>query len=195
MRIVGGSLRGRRLAAPPGTAIRPTSDRAREGLFNRLVHGAFSGDGTSSVMGATVLDAFCGTGALGLEALSRGAAHATFLDRDPAAILCTSQNIEALEVVAQTTVLRSDATTPPGPSPASAPCDLVFMDAPYAQDVSEVALGALAAAGWMTPGALCVCETETGDHAPDEVPGFTVLDTRTYGKAQFTFLRYDPDSS
>jgi len=193
MRIVGGSLRGRRLAAPPGNAIRPTSDRAREGLFNRLVHGAFSNDGTSSVAGASVLDAFCGTGALGLEALSRGAAHATFLDRDPAAILCTSENIEALGVVAQTIVLRGDATTPPqAPPRASASCDLIFMDAPYAQAVSGTALEALAAAGWMKPGALCVCETKTGDHAPDEAPGFTVLDSRTYGKAQFTFLRYDP---
>lgn len=191
MRIVGGSLRGRRLAAPPGTAIRPTSDRAREGLFNRLVHGAFSDDGTSSVSGAFVLDAFCGTGALGLEALSRGAAHATFLDRDPAAILCAGQNIEALDVVAQTTVLRGDATMPPqAPGQVSAPCTLIFLDAPYAEDVSAAALTALAAAGWMSAGALCVCETASGDHALDELPGFAHLDSRIYGKAQFTFLRY-----
>lgn len=187
MRIVGGSLRGRRLAAPPGDAIRPTSDRARESLFNRLVHGAFSADGTSSVAGATVLDACCGTGALGLEALSRGARYALFIDRDADAIACVKDNIAALGLDEAASVFRMDATRPRAAPQAAG---LVFLDAPYALDIGGAALSALAAQGWIAAGALCIGESVSTDDAPDAPAGFSRLDTRTYGKARFTCFRF-----
>ena len=189
MRIVGGSLRGRRLAAPPGGAVRPTADRAREALFNRLVHGAFSDDGASGVAGARVLDAFCGTGALGFEALSRGAAQAVFIDNDAAAIACVRTNIAALGVADRATVLRADAADPP---PAAGPCTLAFLDPPYAGNTIAAALPALAAAGWLAPGALCVAESAAKSPALQPPGGFETLDSRSYGKARFSFLRFSP---
>ena len=189
MRIVGGSHRGRRLAAPPGGAVRPTSDRAREALFNRLIHGAFSIDGASSVAGALVLDAFCGTGALGLEALSRGAAQAVFIDSDASAIACVRHNIAALGSGERATVVQADATCPPH---ATIACTLAFLDAPYAEDTIAGALPALAAAGWLAPGALCVAETAAKAPAMAAPHGFEALDERRYGKARFTFLRFGP---
>ncbi|MDE0703120.1 MAG: 16S rRNA (guanine(966)-N(2))-methyltransferase RsmD [Rhodospirillaceae bacterium] len=189
MRIVGGSLRGRRLAAPDGGAVRPTSDRAREALFNRMDHGAFSDDGTSSAAGAFVLDAFCGTGALGLEALSRGAAQAVFIDNDDDAIACVRTNIAALGVADRATVLRADATDPPR---AAAPCTLIFLDPPYAGNTIAAALPALAAAGWLAPGALCVAESAAKSPAPEPPAGFETLDSRSYGRARFCFLRFRP---
>ena len=190
MRIVGGSLRGRRLAAPPGGLVRPTSDRAREALFNRLVHGAFSDDGRSNVAGALVLDTFCGTGALGLEALSRGAGQAVFMDCDAAAIACVRRNIAAFGVAERATVLQADATNPPAASAIGA-CTLVFLDAPYDAALTAAALAALAAAGWLAPGALCVAETAATGPPPAAV-GFEMLDRRRYGKARFSFLRFRP---
>ena len=189
MRIVGGSLRGRKFEAPPGGAVRPTSARAREALFDRLVHGAFSGDGASGVAGARVLDAFCGAGALGLEALSRGAAQAVFLDNDAAAVACVRRNIAALGVGGRATVLPADATNPPR---AAAACTLAFLDAPYRADLTAPALAALAAAGWLAPGALCIAET-AAKAPPFAAPeNFETLDSRRYGKARFAFLRFRP---
>ncbi len=187
MRIVGGSLRGRRLAAPDGGAVRPTSERAREALFNRLDHGAFSDDGASSVAGARVLDAFCGTGALGLEALSRGAAQAVFVDSDAAAVAAARRNIAALGVAGRATVVRADAACPPRPPFAS---DLAFLDAPYRSGLTAPALAALAAAGWLAPGALCIAEIAAKSPAAAPPGGFETLDGRSYGKARFSFLRF-----
>ncbi len=190
MRIVGGSLRGRRLAAPPGDIVRPTSDRAREALFNRLVHGAFSDDGASSVADAGVLDAFCGSGAFGLEALSRGATRALFLDNDRESVACVRRNIAALGANGRATVVQADATKPPQ---APAACTLAFFDAPYAaEDLTAAALNAVAAAGWLAPGALCVAETAAAGRLPAAPDGFEALDRRSYGAARFSFLRYEP---
>ncbi len=189
MRIVGGSLRGRRLAALPGDAVRPTSDRAREALFNRLAHGAFSSDGASSVADALAVDAFCGTGALGLEALSRGAAQAVFIDSDAAAIACVRRNVAALGVEDRATVVQADATCPPGASFAGT---LAFLDAPYDADSTATALEALAAAGWFAPGALCIAETAAKAPPVTAPKDFETLDRRNYGKARFSFLRFAP---
>lgn len=189
MRIVGGSLRGRRLAAPDGGAVRPTSERAREALFNRLDHGMFSDDGASSVADALVLDAFCGTGALGLEALSRGAAQAVFLDSDAAAVAGVRRTIAAFGMADRATVVHADATCPPRPPFASA---LAFLDAPYDADLTAPALTALAAAGWLAPGALCIAETAAKSPVADPPEGFETLDGRSYGKARFAFLRFLP---
>ena len=194
MRIVGGSLRGRRLAAPPGGLVRPTSDRAREALFNRLDHGAFSDDGTSDVAGARVLDAFCGTGALGLEALSRGAAQAVFVDNDATAVACVRRNIAALGVAGRAAVVQADATCPPRPPPVGARAGaLAFLDAPYGgEDLTAAALAALAAAGWLAPGALCIAETAAKAPPFTAPERFETLDRRRYGAARFAFLRFRP---
>jgi 16S rRNA (guanine966-N2)-methyltransferase len=184
MRIVGGRLRGRALApVGPGDAaarLRPTADRTRESLFNLLEHGA-AGD---PVPGARVLDAFAGTGALGFEALSRGAAHATFLDTGRRALDLLARNAALLGVTAETAILRRDATRP-GAWPG-APHGLVFLDPPWGQGLGPAALAALGAGGWLAPGATVV----GGEAAPPAAPpGFAVLDRRRYGAAALTLLR------
>jgi len=186
MRIIGGKFRGRRLASPEDARIRPTSDRAREALFNILAHADLTPDGTSPLNGAAVLDACCGTGAMGLEALSRGAARATFVDSDPAALALVRATLGALGVTAQ--VLRVDVRHP---GRATEAASLVFLDPPYGEGIAAPALTALAAQGWIAPGALVVVESgPRDDFAPPD--GFTPVDSRRYGKARFALLRYAP---
>jgi 16S rRNA (guanine966-N2)-methyltransferase len=191
MRIVGGKHRGRPLAAPQGSEVRPTADRTRESLFNILEHGRFSADGTSPLRGAFVLDAFAGTGAVGFEALSRGAERLVAMDAQAEAIACIRANARTLGEVARVTLFQCDATKPPRPpaGPAGTPCGLVFLDPPYQSGLGLAALGALAAAGWIAPGAVCVLEIDKSEHgtAPD---GFTILDERRYGKAKLVFMRF-----
>lgn len=187
MRIVGGRHRGRKLFGPEdeNDALRPTSDRARESLFNILEHGRFSRDGTSLVRGAHVLDVFCGTGAFALEALSRGAASATLIDKDPAAIALAHRNLAVLGESTKARVLQTDATQPPRATTAHS---LVFLDPPYRSGLAGHALAALGAADWLAPEALCIIETERGE-AFTAPPGFTAVDERSYGRARFAFLR------
>src|SRR5262245_20730977 len=187
MRIVGGKHRGRKIEAPSGLDVRPTSDRAREALFNILIHGHLSADGTSPLPGARVLDAFAGSGALGLEALSRGAAHALFHDSDAKACAAIRSNAKALGKTANTTVIPADATKPP-PCPG-APCSIVFLDPPYSRDLAAPALTALAARGWIAEGAVCIVELaiDGGIILP---PDFTLLDDRRYGKARLLLVKY-----
>ena len=185
MRIVGGRLRGRALQAPRGRDLRPTADRVREAVFNILAHGIDGGDPE----GAGVLDVFAGVGGLGLEALSRGAAHVTFIDDNQAALDCIRQSAAAYGESANVTLLRFDATRPtPPPIAAGAPCTLAFFDAPYGSGLTAPALTALAARGWIAGGAVCVVEVAARE--PFEAPGgFETLDTRTYGAARIVFLR------
>ena len=182
MRIIAGKHRGTQLTAPEDRAIRPTSDRARESLYNVLAH-RYAGD----LAGARVLDVFAGTGALGLEALSRGASHVTFLDRSEAALPVIQANVRRLRAEGAATLLRGDALKPP--VNRGRPCSLVFLDPPYEEMVAEEALRALVDRGWIASGALCIVETaaKTDVAAPD---GFELLDTRSYGKAKITFLRH-----
>jgi 16S rRNA (guanine966-N2)-methyltransferase len=188
MRIVAGRHRGRRLLSPPGGTVRPTSDRAREALFNVLSHGEFAAAGIPFA-DATVLDAFAGTGALGLEALSRGAAEAVFIEQDREALAFLRKNIEALGEEARARVIAGDATRPPH---APSRCAVVFLDPPYRSGLAAPALKALAAAGWLVPNALAVIELAAREHfAPP--PGFTILDERVYGAARLAFLRHDYD--
>lgn len=179
MRIVAGLWRGRSLAAPKGEATRPTADRVRQALFDMLLHAPWAG--REAVVGASVLDAFAGTGALGLEALSRGAAQAHFLERDRDALAALRGNIAALKAPA--TVHQADATRPP----PGVPCRLVFLDPPYGQGLIERALPALALAGWLAPDALIVAET-----ARDEALALAAetLAERTHGAARITVLRW-----
>ena len=182
MRVVGGRLRGRPLAAPNGDAIRPTSDRTRESLFNILAHAY--GD---PVAGARVLDLFAGTGALGIEALSRGAAFALFIDEGAEARALIRQNIEALGLAAATRVFRRDATRL-GPAHPVAPFGLVFLDPPNRKGLAERALASLREGGWLLPDALAVVEeaADAGFVAPE---GFVELERRAYDDTAIAFLR------
>ena len=182
MRIIAGQHRGRRLAAPAGQATRPTADRVRQALFDMLWHAPWAG--RERVEDARVLDAFAGTGALGLEALSRGAAAATFLETDRAALAALRANIAACREEARCRVLPADATKPPR---APAPCDLVFLDPPYREGLMETALAGLSAAGWIAPGALVCAEYGVPPASPP--PGFALLTERAHGPALLLILR------
>jgi 16S rRNA (guanine966-N2)-methyltransferase len=187
VRIVAGSHRGRALVAPEGREVRPTSDRAREALFNILVHGGFGEGGGSILQGARVVDGFAGTGALGLEALSRGAAHATFIERDRAALAALRRNIAALKEEGRTRIVQADATAPP---PAAQPAILALLDPPYRSGLGAPALLALARGRWLASGALASLEIAARgeEFAPPE--GFTVEDERRYGAAKILLLRH-----
>jgi len=184
MRIVGGKHRGRRLVAPPGDNVRPTSDRAREALFDILSHGRLAADGIPFA-GAAVLDAFAGTGALGLEALSRGASEVVFFERDPEALTILRRNVASLGESDRAEILACDATRPPR---AGLRCAVAFLDPPYRSGLAAAALGAIAAAGWLAEDALAVIEVGAREEfAPPA--GFTHLDGRVYGAARLVFLR------
>ncbi len=183
MRVVGGRLRGQKLVAPGGNSVRPTSDKVRESIFNILAHGVDDFE----IEGARVVDLFAGTGALGCEALSRGAHFCLFVDDAPASRGLIRQNIENLELTGVTRVFRRDAARL-GPAGSVKPFNLLFADPPYGQALAERALAAAAEGGWLTPGAVCVVkERADADFAPPD--GFTLLDTRHYGDTAVHFLR------
>jgi len=184
VRIVAGRHRGRALAAPEGTAVRPTADRARQAVFDMLAHGP--GMAGKLLAGAKVLDAFAGTGAMGIEALSRGAAFAWFLETDPAALACIRGNLARIGETAHAKVIRADARNPPRPD---APATLAFLDPPYGQGLCVPALQALAAGAWLAMDAVVVVEHAAGDPV-DPPPEFAPFDTRRHGRAHFLFLRY-----
>jgi 16S rRNA (guanine966-N2)-methyltransferase len=181
MRIIAGAWRGRALAAPAGQVTRPTADRVRQALFDMLLHAPWGG--REVVEGARVLDAFAGTGALGLEALSRGAAHATFMERDRAALAALRANVASCGAGDHATVLVADATRPPATGVA---CRLAFLDPPYGQQFVPRALAALRAAGWLAPDALVVAETAAGEELPGEI---SPVANRMHGAAQVTVWR------
>ncbi|HEC14757.1 MAG TPA: 16S rRNA (guanine(966)-N(2))-methyltransferase RsmD [Rhodospirillales bacterium] len=185
MKIVGGKHRGRPLKALPGRATRPTSDRVREAVFNILEHGI---EGLA-LDGATVIDVFSGTGALGLEALSRGAARATFIDTNPEALNIVRKNAGSLGEGRNITALKLDAARlAPPPRAARAPCPLVFLDPPYDSELTNPALLSLSGKGWLAAGAVCVVEVASNE--PFESPAkFSVLDERVYGAARVVFLK------
>jgi 16S rRNA (guanine966-N2)-methyltransferase len=189
MRIIGGQRRGAKLSAPPGLALRPTAERTREAVFNILIHGIEDGDPA----GKNVLDVFAGIGAMGLEAISRGAAHATLIDSDQASMTAIRANIQQLGWQDRTTPLRADATlVGPPPMAANAPCDLVFLDPPYGSGLAGTALIKLAERGWIQNGAICVVEIAAKE--PFEAPdGFQNLDERRYGAARVVVLLHQAD--
>lgn len=192
MRIISGAYRGRTLIAPEGQATRPTSDRARQAVFNVLDHAAWA----PGLAGLRVIDLFAGSGALGLEALSRGAAFCLFVETDPAARGAIRDNVEGLggkgELFGRTRIHRRDATDLGlRPSSDGAPFDLAFLDPPYAKGLGERALAELAGGGWLSPGSLAVFERGSDEPAP-VTPQFEALDDRAYGAARVFFLRYAP---
>ncbi|MGD9657911.1 MAG: 16S rRNA (guanine(966)-N(2))-methyltransferase RsmD [Methylocystis sp.] len=183
MRIVGGVLRGRALSGPRSQAIRPTSERLRESVFDILAHRL--GDPVSN---ANVIDLFAGAGALGLEALSRGAARALFVDDGAEARALLRANIEALGLGGVTRIFRRDATKL-GAAPAGDKFSLAFLDPPYGKHLATPALAALIDGGWLMPGAVVVIE-ESAKERIDLPPGLSREDERRYGDTQFVFARY-----
>ncbi|WP_421722779.1 16S rRNA (guanine(966)-N(2))-methyltransferase RsmD [Bauldia sp.] len=182
MRIVGGETRGRRLVSPATLSIRPTSDRLRETLFDILLHRY-----SDPVTGARVLDLFAGTGALGLEALSRGADFALFVEEDATARGLIRRNIETVGATGTTKVYRRDATRL-GALSGLAPFSLVFADPPYAKGLGERALSAALGGGWLTPEALCILEERRSAEIA-EIEGLEVCETRPVGESQLVFLK------
>jgi 16S rRNA (guanine966-N2)-methyltransferase len=187
MRIVAGQYRGKALIAPEGHATRPTSDRARESIFNILEHAPWS----PGLRDSRIVDLFAGSGALGLEALSRWAAFALFVETDEAARGAIRDNIEALGLFGQTRIHRRDASDLGlRPSSAGPAFDLAFLDPPYGKGLGERCLAELEAHGWLKPGAVVVFER--GVEEPDiAVDGFELLDERTYGAARVLFLKLE----
>jgi 16S rRNA (guanine966-N2)-methyltransferase len=182
MRVVGGRLRGRTLATPKSQAIRPTADRLREALFNILTHAY--GD---PVDGARVLDLFAGTGALGIEALSRGAAFALFIDDGAEARALLRENVTTLGLGGASRIFRRDATKL-GPVHPLEPFTLAFFDPPYGQGLAEKALVSASAGNWLTRDALIVVEeaSKANFSAPE---GFIESERRRYDDTEFIFLR------
>jgi 16S rRNA (guanine966-N2)-methyltransferase len=183
MRIVGGQLRGRALAVPRTQAIRPTSDRLRESLFNILVHAY--GD---PVTGARVLDLFAGTGALGLEAISRGAAFALFVEDGAEARALIRENVATLGLGGSTRIFRRDATKLGAAHPVE-PFSLVFLDPPYRRGFAEAALESAQAGGWLAPDALIVVEEAADANFVVVPPAFSEIERRRYDDTELIFLR------
>lgn len=188
MRIVSGSLKGRAITAPEGQNTRPTSDRARQAVFNVLEHAAWA----EPLSGARVIDLYAGSGALGFEAISRGAAFALFVEIDEEARGAIRENADAWGLMGRTRVHRRSATDL-GVRPGSAgeAFDIAFLDPPYRKGLGEQTLARLLEGNWLKPGATVVFER--GSDEPEiETPGYERLDARDYGAARVLFLRVSP---
>ena len=183
MRIVAGKFKGREIKGPASGATRPTSDRVRESIFNILAHGIEG----FNLEDARVLDLFAGTGALGLEAISRGAKFCCFVDADAGARGVIRTNADVCGVIGQTRIWRRDATDL-GPCAPHTPYGLAFADPPYGKALGEKALTSVLEGGWLTTGGIVVLE-ETARSVVVEVPRLTLLDTREYGDTQVRFYR------
>jgi 16S rRNA (guanine966-N2)-methyltransferase len=184
MRVVGGKFRGRALVSPDHQGVRPTSDRVRESVFNILAHGIDGFD----IDGIRVLDLFAGTGALGLEAISRGAAYCLFVEDGAESRGLIRTNVEAFGLTGVTRIFRRDATSM-GPAGNMAGFSLAFLDPPYGKGFGELALRSLRDGQWLLPGAIAVWE-ERADVQAVWPEGYTELDRRTYGDTQVTFAKF-----
>jgi 16S rRNA (guanine966-N2)-methyltransferase len=184
MRIVAGRLKGRAIASPTHDGLRPTSDRVREAVFNVLTHGVPDFE----IEGVRVLDLFAGTGALGLEALSRGAAYCLFVEQDADARALIRENIEAFALTGVTRIFRRDATDL-GPAGRHDQFGLVLCDPPYGKGLGEKALAAAARGGWLRPGAIVVLEERKGV-AVALPEGFERIDRREWGDTQVVLARF-----
>ena len=184
MRIIGGTLGGRTLAAPADNRVRPTSDKVRQAIFNILAHNDFG----VTLAGARVADLFAGTGAFGIEALSRGAAFCLFVEEAAESRALIRQNVEAFQLTGVTKIWRRDATDL-GPMSAGSggPFDLVFLDPPYRKNLVAPALASLRDGGWLAANAVLVAESAEDEEIAAD--GFKILDERNYGETRVTVLR------
>lgn len=183
MRVTGGTFRGRNLVEPPDNRVRPTSDKVRQAIFNILAHNDFGFE----LEGAKVIDLFAGTGALGIEALSRGAAFALFVDDSAESRGLIRTNVEALSLTGVTKIWRRDARDL-GPMAAGAggPFQLAFLDAPYRKDLTLPGMQSLRAGGWMSDGGIVIAET--GEDESLDAEGFRLLSSRSYGETALHIL-------
>ncbi|WP_308911427.1 16S rRNA (guanine(966)-N(2))-methyltransferase RsmD [Pseudokordiimonas caeni] len=180
-RIIAGRFRGRTLEVPEGKDVRPTTDRMRERVFSMLQHSRYP-----DMLEARVLDLYAGTGALGLEALSRGAAHATFVEKAPVALGVLARNIRAVKADDMTAVIRGSATALP---PASTPCDIIFMDPPYREGLVRPTLDAILKGGWLADKGVIVIEQATDD--PMDLPDtLALIDERSQGQQRTLFVMH-----
>jgi len=182
MRIVAGRFKGKKLQSPSGSATRPTSDRAREGLFNILAHGVYA----SKLRGGRCADMFAGSGAVGLEAVSRGASSCVFYETDSNALKCLSANIKACKAEECCTVSRDSAITL---RPVRQKLDLVFLDPPYAEDAVDQAVAAVLKAGLLADDGLLIAQSHP-DFDVSTPPGMTVVGDRRYGAARFVLMAF-----
>jgi len=185
MRIVAGRFKGRTLAAPGDAALRPTSDKVRQAIFNIVEHAGFAADFT--LQDARVIDLFAGTGALGLEALSRGARFCLFVEEAAESRAIIRENVEALGLTGASKIWRRDAAKL-GPLDTLAPFDLAFLDPPYRKGLIAPALEGLASGGWLNANALIVAEAAEDETMPT-VAGYEMLDDRIYGDTRIAFMR------
>jgi len=184
MRVVAGRFRGRSLVAPDDMTIRPTSDRVRESVFNILMHGIDDFE----LVGARVIDLFAGTGALGIEAVSRGAAYCLFVEEAAEARALIRRNVEAFGLTGETRIFRRDATDL-GPAGNMEPYGLAFLDPPYGKGLGEKALAGLAEENWLKPGAICILEEKAGASIALH-PRLEQIDARGWGETEVRFLRF-----
>jgi 16S rRNA (guanine966-N2)-methyltransferase len=188
MRVVGGKFGGRALVAPDDRRVRPTSDKVRQALFNILEHRDF---GDFTLDGARAIDLFCGTGALGVEALSRGARFCLFVDDDTDSRALVRQNVEALGLTGISKIWRRDAADlGPMNTGSGGPFDLAFLDPPYRKGLGDAALKSLKDGGWLAPGALLIVETAIDETLAAD--GYEKLDERDYGETRVIFLTPHP---
>ena len=185
MRIIAGKHRGRRIGMKDDIDIRPTSSRTRESIFNILMHNNFGLDGENVIVGKRIVDIFCWAGSLGLEALSRGAEHVTFIDRNPQSLALVRETIATFKEEANSAIIRSDSTALPK---AARPFSVAFADPPYDQGMAAPALTSLRQNGWLEQNAIVVVEISAKEliQLPE---GFEQLDERTYGNSRVLILK------
>ena len=189
-KIIGGRHRGRNVETLPGKEIRPTTGFTREAVFNILMHGRFGGE-DSPLIHKRVVDLFCGTGALGFEALSRGAAHVSFIDQNPKALELAKKTASNLGEIKNVTFIRSDSTHVPK---ASERCSLAFIDPPYEKGMAERGIASLLEGGWLEDGAIIVVEQAKKEDL--QIPAqATLLDERIYGITRIRILRYQAETA
>jgi len=193
MKITAGKYHGKNIDARPDKTLRPTSGKVREAVFNILRHGRFFkddrfiSDGNNELVeGRRVIDIFCGTGALGIEALSRGATHLTLVDQNARTLSVAQKNIENLGEAANTTFIRSDSTMLPS---ATIPCKLAFVDPPYGKNLAKPALKSLASAGWLEKGSVIILELGKQDEV-ESFDNFVKLDERLHNRTRIAILQY-----
>jgi 16S rRNA (guanine966-N2)-methyltransferase len=186
MRVISGKYRGRKIETIDSKKLRPTTGMAREALFNILTHGRFAEDDKKLLDGCRVLDLFCGCGALSMEAISRGASHATMMDIDQEHLDIAKKNFRSVDEIENAAFIRGDSSTPP---PAHFPCNLIFLDPPYGKGFVATSLKNLIAGRWLADNAVVVVETAKNEE-PEIPEGFVEVEDRKYGNSRIRIFEW-----